>query len=136
MRSVLAPVGGQDFRDRDPMEITFPGDGFEFFRDVLAEPFFSSCAICFAAASAVEDRANISDDPLASFGVEIEPGSFCWSWHFVIIPLTAEGVTKSALPIRMILSVPRRASARNVAGVMRPRKNRSQASFRVSGASS
>jgi hypothetical protein len=108
----------------------------EFCRDIFAELFFSSCAICFAAASAVEDLSDIADDPLPSFRVEVEPGSFGWSWHFVIISLTAEGVTKSALPIRMILSVPRRFSARNVAGVTRPLKNRSQASFKVNGASS
>lgn len=45
MWRIFAPVCGQDFGDREASEMTFPGDWFEFFRDVLAEPFFSSCAI-------------------------------------------------------------------------------------------
>ncbi|ESX13644.1 hypothetical protein X768_04715 [Mesorhizobium sp. LSJC265A00] len=122
MRRILATVGSQDFGDREAREITFAGDWLEFFRDVFAEPFFSSCAIWFAAACAFEDLADISDDPFFSFRVEVEPGAFGWSWHFVIISLIAWGVTKSARPTLMIDSLPRLDSARNVAGVIRPRK--------------
>ncbi|RUW07886.1 hypothetical protein EOA60_35875, partial [Mesorhizobium sp. M1A.F.Ca.IN.020.06.1.1] len=135
MRHVLATVGCQDFGDREAREITFAGDWFELFRDVLAEPFFSSVAIWFAAACALEDLADIADDPLSALRVEVEAGAFGSSWHFVIISLIAWGVTKSARPTRMMVSLPRRASARNVAGVMRPRKKTSQASLSVKGAS-
>ncbi|MBZ9919121.1 hypothetical protein LB517_10690 [Mesorhizobium sp. BR1-1-12] len=132
---MLAPVGGQDFGDRDPRGITFPGDWFELRADVGAEFFFSACPIWFAAASALCDR-SVSDEPLALDWMEVEPSSFGWSWHFVIISLIAWGVTKSARPTRMMVNLPRRASARNVTGVMRPLKKSWQASFRVSGESS
>jgi len=99
----------------------------------LLRCFFSSFAIALAAASALCGRSD-SDKTTPPFkvGIELASGRV---WHRFIISLMAEGVTKSARPMRMITSLPRRASARNVAGVMRPRKKIEQASLSVKGAS-
>jgi DICT domain-containing protein len=130
---VLAAISGQDFRDGEPRGMMFADGWFELFGDVGRESFFSSSAIVSAATCAFEDR-SVSDDPLAL--VEGNAGSLAGSWHLVIISLIADAVTKSARPIRISVKRPRRASDRNVAGLMLPWKNLSQASFSVSAASS
>jgi hypothetical protein len=130
----FAGVLGQDVGDED-LRRTTVARGLVFCRDVFPEPRLSSCALFKAAACAALDR-SVTDEPVACPPVKPEPGAFRWTRHFSLISLSAARVTKSRRPIRSITRLPRDASARNVAGLIVPRKTISHASARVIGSSS